>query len=42
MTKKNNMKEINIKYCMYHYFDGIMNIKDIYPINLNADEIILI
>ena len=36
------MKEINIKYCMYHYFDGIMNIKDIYPINLNADEIILI
>lgn len=36
------MKEINIKYRMYHYFDDIMNIKDTYPKNLNAYEIILI
>ena len=38
MTNKNELKKINTKYRTYHYFDGIINTKYVYPKNLNADE----
>lgn len=38
MANKNNLKQVNIKYCSYHYFDGIINTNDVHPKNMNVDE----
>ena len=38
MVSKNELKEIDIKNCMYYYFDDIMKARDIYSKNNFLDE----
>ena len=38
MVSKNELKEIDIKNCMYYYFDDIMKARDIYSKNTLLDE----
>ena len=38
MVSKNELKEIDIKNCMYYYFDDIMKARDIYSKNIFLDE----
>ena len=38
MESKDEFKKIDIKNCMYHYFDGITTDRDIYSVDILLDE----